>query len=163
MSPRLVPRGPGCAARASARPGCAARASAPAAAATSLSRAMPGCAARASAPAAAVASVSLFSHACAAICSHTGGTRLAGATGLGEAKQSHCVDKQNKAHLNCATRRGRKRNEALHPTRWKGHQSTSHPSWVREDGRSGGGRGSRAGDWDERCLVDQDVLAKVLS
>ena len=33
-----------------------------------------------------------------------------------------------------------------------------HPSWVREDGRWGGGRRSRAGDWDERCVVDQDVL-----
>ena len=54
-------------------------------------------------------------------------TRGAGATGLGETKQSHCVDKQNKAHLNCAARRGRKRNEALHPTRWKGHESHFPP------------------------------------
>ena len=49
MSPRLVPRGPGCAARASATPGCAARASA---------------------PAAAVAPVSPFSHACVAMLAH---------------------------------------------------------------------------------------------
>jgi hypothetical protein len=49
MSPRLVPRGPGCAARASATPGCAARASD---------------------PAAAVAPVSPFSHACVAMLAH---------------------------------------------------------------------------------------------
>jgi hypothetical protein len=35
-----------------------------------------------------------------------------------------------------------------------------HPSWVREDCRRGGGRRSRAGDWDERCVVAQDVLAR---
>jgi hypothetical protein len=48
-------------------------------------------------------------------CLQTDATRGAGATGLGETKQSHCVDDQNKTHLKCAAIRGRKRNEALHP------------------------------------------------